>query len=117
MDNRKNVCELLERIPGYCVRVPCERCPLRGRRSEVGSRRKAQKGRIFTYKGYVLIQNPSGNYYIFDRKASHWVVHAQCEGLLSRREAKEHIRFYLNELKDRRNDYRGVKGHGSADAE
>lgn len=110
MDNRKNTCELLERIPGYCVRVPCEKCLIR-------RRKKVQKSRIYAYKGYILVQNPSGNYYIFDRCTSRWVLHAHCEGLLSRREAKEHIRFYLNELKDRRNDYHAIKGHGSADAE
>ena len=36
MKNRKNTCELLEKIPGYCVRVPCERCLLGGRSTEFG---------------------------------------------------------------------------------
>ena len=83
------------KIPKYCVNMPCERCILGGRRSQVRACSKARKVRAFSYKGYALIQNPSGNYYIVDRKTSRWVMHAQCEELLTRKEAREHIKFYL----------------------
>ena len=98
MKNRINMCYLAEKIPEFCVNVPCERCILGCRSPSLAE--KARKGRCFSYKGYVLKQNPSGNYYIFDKKTSRWVLHAQCEKLLTRKEAREHIRLYLDMKKN-----------------
>lgn len=100
MKNRKSMCYLVEKLPGYCVNMPCERCILGARRSEFGVRRKADKGGVFCYKGYVLVQNPSGSYYIIDRKTAKWVLHAHCDELLTRKEAREHIKYYLHMKKN-----------------
>lgn len=92
MKNRKNMCDLLHKMPRFCANMPCERC-LIGKVYEL--RDRPLKDGVHTYKKYMLIQSPSGDYYIIDSRTGKWVVHAQCTIRLTRREAREHIEFYL----------------------
>lgn len=92
MKNRKNVCKLLKRVPRYCVNVPCERCIL-GKLYDL--RDRPLKNGVYVYGKYTLEQYPSGDYCIINTEARKWVVHAQCTRQLTRREAREHIQFYL----------------------
>ena len=92
MKNRINMCYLAEKIPEFCVNVPCERCIVG---KMCGLKHRPLRNRAYSYRNYVLVQSPDGPYYIFDNRTDKWVVHAQYTRPLSRREAREHIQFYL----------------------
>lgn len=92
MKNRKSMCYLAEKLPKYCVNMPCERC-LIGKVYDL--RDRPPKDVVHAHKNYVLIQSPSGDCYIIDSRSGKWVMHAQCTTRLTRREAREYIKFYL----------------------
>lgn len=92
-NERKTTCELLQKMPGFCVRVPCDRCIFRFRANWLNV---IPENGVHRYKGYVLLQNSTGNYYIFSQKTGKFWMHAICDKLLSRKEAREHIDFYLS---------------------
>ncbi len=92
MKNRKNMCEFFHKMPGFCANVPCERCIV-GKLYDL--RDRPLKNGVYVYKNYVLSQSPAGDCYITNSKTGKWVVHAHCTRLLSRKEAREHIEFYL----------------------
>lgn len=103
MKNRKTMCELLERIPGYCAGVPCEKCRLR-RIADYGD--SVPVNRFHVYRGYILQQYSDGDYCIFKRRTKKCLLHADCTRILTRREAREHISFYIEQLRDKRKNYR-----------
>ena len=96
MKNRKNMCYLSEKIPKYCVNMPCERCKVR---KYADYMEKVPKNGWTSYKGFVLHQYADGDYYIFNRQTKQCVLHAQCTQLLSRRQAREHICYYLKKFR------------------
>lgn len=57
---------------------------------------KTPPGITVIYKGYILVQGGlSTDYVIFDEKCKKVCLHASCTKYLTKKEAEEHIDFFL----------------------